>query len=170
MIKGSSYNCANADAPALATLVCCEEGCTLYPFLCGQYDCQCTTLHLKHQYKPIQRLLGELPPKPPEDLSKVEQDIDNLIDSLITNLHTLKQHLRTDIEKHSIGALEITERVHRLLSGEPTVKATGDSICKLVADINRINTVQSTYQSIKEQLQKELRIAETTAQQLTAPL
>ena len=170
MIKGSSYRCASADAPAEASLICCQEGCTVYPFLCGSPKCACMTLHRKHYCQPLQGLLEEmaLPPKLPADLAKEEKDIDSLIDRLVGELQSLKKRHKEHVEKHTLGSRKYTGLLQRLLHGEQlhNKEATGDAIGKMVAEASQVGNVKSPYRVAGEQLRNELRAAEATARQL----
>lgn len=120
MIKGNSYLCTSADVPTKTTLICYQEGCTVYPFLCGKDNCACMILHGSHRCKLLSELLETmvLPPKPPADLAKEEKDIDSLIDKLRGELQLLKQRHKAHIERHSLNTHKYAGMLQRLLEGK----------------------------------------------------
>lgn len=120
MIKGSSYKCASADSPAEATLICYQDGCMVYPFLCGRASCACMALHGNHQCKPLDGFLKTLAVSSnhPNELTREEKEIIGFIDRLIGDLSSLKQRHKAHIEKHCIDTRKFTELLQRLLQGE----------------------------------------------------
>ena len=92
MIGDCAYHCASGDTPATANMVCMQEGCTTNPFICGQGNCACYTMHREHQYKPLNELLKTLATqtKFPVGLVREEKDIGGLIDRLVFQLQSLK--------------------------------------------------------------------------------
>lgn len=149
MIKNSSYLCASADAPAKAVFICYQTGCSVYPFLCGQDNCACMTLHDNHKCKPLSGLLNTLatPSKLPADIVKEEKDINELIDRLVLGLQSLKQRHKTHVENHSLVARKFAGLQQRLLQGEQLYakEATGDAISKMITEASQIGSIKSPY-------------------------
>ncbi len=119
MIRGSQYRCASADAPAEATLICYQQGCSAYPFLCGRANCACMTLHGNHHCSPLNGLLQTLavPPKLPAEITKVEKDIDSFIDRLVGELQALKKRHKAHVERHTLGSRKYAGLLQRLIHG-----------------------------------------------------
>lgn len=119
-MNGSQYRCANAYAPTEASLICFQEGCTFYPFLCGSASCSCMTLHGNHPYRSLNWLLKELAaaPRLPPDLVKEEKEINKLIDRLIGGLQSLKKHHQGHVDRHTLGYHRYAGLLQRLHDGE----------------------------------------------------
>lgn len=143
MFSSRRYHCANIPNSAEATLVCNQEGCKVYPFLCVRSHCNCMALHRRHQCVPLVGLLEELetPLALPESLIRDYKEIDGFIGKIIGDLESLRKRHLEHIEKHSMGCRRSGGLLQRLIQGEPlhSNEANGDSINKMILEANSGN-------------------------------